>query len=289
MFPVIDVSEWEVDSYEPSGRGEHPWLLSPEGTAWLFKPCTVRANRREGEDWAERIAAELASAIGLPAASIEMAVRQSIAGCISRDVKPATGWEMQEGAVALSMPDFVLEAKNHAGHNIARVASALRGIGVPPDYQLPEWMDGYDLFCGFLIFDAWVTNQDRHEQNWSMLRNPEGDWMLAPSYDHGSALAFNLLDTRRRTILGGNPGIEYWANRGRALRFEDGRHTSLVAYALRALREANPHTEPFWKDRINAVDDSTAEAIIAATPEMSDLARTFSLRLLVANRERVLE
>ena len=122
-----------------------------------------------------------------------------------------------------------------------------------------------------------------------MLRNPEGNWMLAPSYDHGSALAFNLLDARRRTILGGNPGIEHWASRGRALRFEDGRHTSLVAYALRALREANPQAEPFWKDRIGSVADSTAKAMIAATPEMSDLARTFSLRLLVMNRERVLE
>jgi hypothetical protein len=26
-----------------------------------------------------------------------------------------------------------------------------------------------------------------------MLRNPDGNWMLAPSYDHGSSLAFNLL------------------------------------------------------------------------------------------------
>jgi hypothetical protein len=126
VFPVLDVSEWEVDTYEPSGRGEHPWLVNHEGTAWLFKPCTVRVDRREGEDWAEKIAGELAASIGLPAATIEMAVRQSLPGCISRDVKPAAGWEMQEGGVALNMPDFARRSRTHVGHNIANIASVLR-------------------------------------------------------------------------------------------------------------------------------------------------------------------
>ena len=290
MFSVLDVSEWEVDTYEPSGRAEHPWLLDPEGAAWLFKPCTVRPDRREGEDWAEKIAAELASAVGLPAATVQMAVRDSVPGCVSRDVKPAADWEMQNGAVPLGkvVHNFSVKARDRTGYNLANVASVLSSAGVPPGCALPRWMNGFDLFCGFLIFDAYVANQDRHEENWSVLRDPAGSLMLAPSYDHGSALAFNLLDPKREKILAGSPDLRQWVGKASALRFEGGRHTSLVDHAFDALQQANPQTGRFWKDRIKSIDDSTVEAIIAATPEMSALARTFSLRLLVINRERLL-
>jgi len=56
----MDVSRWEVESYEPGGQDPVAWLIDPDGTRWLFKPAIVRSDRRQGEDWAEKIAAELA-------------------------------------------------------------------------------------------------------------------------------------------------------------------------------------------------------------------------------------
>ena len=64
--------------------------------------ATLRADRRQGEDWAEKIAAELAQLIGLPAAVVEIAVRDSAPGCLSRDLKPGAGWEVHTGAVLIS-------------------------------------------------------------------------------------------------------------------------------------------------------------------------------------------
>jgi hypothetical protein len=63
VYPVMDVSRWEVEFYEPGGQNPLAWLIDPDGTRWLFKPAIVRSDRRQGEDWAEKIAAELASLV----------------------------------------------------------------------------------------------------------------------------------------------------------------------------------------------------------------------------------
>src|SRR5690625_7153759 len=50
------------------------------------------------------------------------------------------------------------------------------------------------------MLDAWVANQDRHHQNWGAIRHGE-KLMLAPSFDHGAALARNLSDAERSERL----------------------------------------------------------------------------------------
>ena len=64
-------------------------MVDDVGTKWLFKPAVVRGDRRQSEDWAEKIAAQLAQLIGLPAAIVEIAVGNSAPGCLSRDLSRA--------------------------------------------------------------------------------------------------------------------------------------------------------------------------------------------------------
>lgn len=87
MYPVIDASSWEVESVEPGGQDPGTWMVDDVGTRWLFKPAAVRGDRRQGEDWAEKIAAELARLIGLPAAFVEIAVLSAIRHrAVSREI-----------------------------------------------------------------------------------------------------------------------------------------------------------------------------------------------------------
>jgi len=146
------------------------------------------------------------------------------------------------------------------------------------------------------VLDAWVANQDRHDQNWAVLRRAAapGDLRLAASFDHASSLGFNELDGRRARLLRQHGGLATWAERGRAHRFEHDpalpRHAipSLVDTAHEMLGIVGKKAGAHWLDRLAAVEQGDIEAVVARTPRLSDLAATFVLGLLDVNRRRLL-
>ena len=118
---IVDVSGWEVVAIEPGGRDEKAWLREPGTDArWLFKPVVTHVDRRQGEDWAEKIVARVADLLGVPAARIELAQRRegdkAREGCISCDVRP-DGWESHTGAVLLGeiVQDFAVRSADRRG------------------------------------------------------------------------------------------------------------------------------------------------------------------------------
>ncbi|MGH3871963.1 MAG: hypothetical protein ACRDSR_10690 [Pseudonocardiaceae bacterium] len=84
-----------------------------------------------------------------------------------------------------------------------------------------DQLTAVEVFAGYLVLDAWVADQDRHDQNWAVLRQAAapGELRLASSYDHASSLGFNLLDTRREKLLA-SEAVATGAARGTAHRFE---------------------------------------------------------------------
>lgn len=153
-----------------------------------------------------------------------------------------------------------------------------------------EGLTAFDVFAGYLVLDALVANQDRHEENWALLRPlvPTGGLLLAGSYDHGSSLGFNLRDEKRTAHLADGT-VEEYARRGRAQRFEkatDGQLT-LVELAHRALDRASAAARERWTSALDAVSDEVLENTVDRIPEMSDPTRRFTLALLIANRRRL--
>ncbi len=122
-----------------------------------------------------------------------------------------------------------------------------------------------------------------------MLRGPSGTLRLAPSYDHGSTLGFNLTDTRLKEFLRDPEALATWLGRGRAEKFEDGRQTSLVDFAHQALSMTPSATWDYWRDRFGSITEGDWVRIVEATPEMSDPARTFVDRMLHVNLRRLLD
>ena len=60
-YEVLDLTSWDVVSDETAGADEKLWLMELDSEAkWLFKPVTIKAGHRHGEDWAEKAASELA-------------------------------------------------------------------------------------------------------------------------------------------------------------------------------------------------------------------------------------
>ena len=68
------------------------------------------------------------------------------------------------------------------------------------------------------MLDAWIANQGRHHENWVALWDGT-EMRLAPTFDHGAALARNLLDSEREerlTTRDRNRTLAAFAEKGRS-------------------------------------------------------------------------
>lgn len=284
---IVDVSDWDVRFPEPGGSDANVWLIDPAGDGALFKPVVQKAGRRQGEDWAEKAVEQVAELLDVPHARIRMAVRGGHAGLLSYDLAPSR-YELQAGAVLIGEVDdrLVPRAKERVGHNLDIIHRLLSGL---PAVGMPEGFTAYDQFCGYLMLDALVANRDRHEENWGVLRSPDGQVTLAPSFDHGNSLGFNLEDDRRVLELDRDPTLSIWCRRGFADRFEGRRKTTLVEFALEAFERSTRGVDELWLRRLDSIPPSAWDDLVARIPAMSAACRTFSVRLLTTNQRRLLD
>jgi hypothetical protein len=298
QYPVLDVSDWEIIADETVGAEEKFWLLEP-GTSslWLFKSVTVKQGHVHGEDWAEKAAAQLAVLLGVPCARIELAELRGAPGCIGADLRPPLH-ELQHGQLLLEehgTPGYVHgKGKEHPGHSVENIHAALQGILPPPGCEPGFDATAYDVFAGYLLFDAWVANRDRHDNNWAVLRPVMASadpLRLCGSYDHASSLGFNLTDQASLRLVE-QQRVMAWCQKGTAWRFEHdpGRPIpTLVEMAAQALRLASSEAQRYWPERLRQVDQDEVAHVLARVPRMSDPARTFAGKVLELNRRRVLD
>jgi hypothetical protein len=305
-YPIYDVTHWLVTDVEPGGEDVKYWLRGAAGEveeqSWLFKQVTMKEipakgggtrSYRQGEDWAEKVSSELAGLINLPAARIELATRDGLPGLLSRDTKPS-GWSLHGGGVLLAAVDDRYQPKtesdrrdNRIGHNLDNVRRVLEGLAPSPGWALPAEFTAFDLFAGFLVFDAWIANRDRHELNWALLQDHEGRLYLSPTFDHGAALGSGLEDPARSKFLSRRGGIEGWCRRGTAHRFEDCRDKTLVRLAREALERASPAAREYWIDKVGAVTPQDWQTVLNRVPSLSVPTATFIDELLRVNQERI--
>lgn len=297
-FPVVDVSAWEVVRDETSGAEEKAWLRDPDtGQDWLFKAVTVKLGHVHGEDWAEKSAAHLADLIGIPCARIELAGRGTSQGSISLDLCPRL-FELQEGRILLEgRPGYVHQPGRrggHPGHSLENILAVLDGALPPPGWAGFPGATAFDVFAGYVMFDAWIANTDRHDHNWAVLRHATeaGPLRLSGSYDHASCLGFNVPDDKRTWRLAEPDRIGQWCERGKASCFEHapgGPIPTLVDTAKKVLDLASPVAREHWLGKLAQVSDEDVRPIVTRNPGMSDPARTFALKVLDVNRRRVLD
>jgi len=302
-YPVVDVSAWEVLGFEPMGsKPGKIWLAVSPGLhvaegRWLFKPTTTQVEHDrqflKGDDWAEKIASETATLLGVPAAPVELAIRHDQLGIISGDV--SAGWELVLGNEVLhgQDPDYDRGRRRGVpGYTIEAVFAALRSLDVSPPTGSPD-VDASLVFAGYLLLDALVANTDRHHENWGVLVDPNGEerTQLARTFDHASCLGFQLSDDERAEHLQTNDAnrtVGAYAARGRSRHFAAG--PSLVDLAVEAIAACGHEARSDFRARLQKMDDEHLAAVAAAVPvgRMSQPSRMFSTRLMGENRRRLL-
>lgn len=279
-YADVDLDAWEVLGVEPMGSKPNKiWVRDPSAAAtdpdrsWLFKPTTIQHEHDrqylKGDDWAERIAAEVAHALGVPAAPVELARRRDIPGIVSGNV--SAGRDLVLGNVVLfgQDPDYDLDRRRGVpGYTVEAVFAALTTLEVaPPGANV---VDACSAFATYLLLDALVANTDRHHENWGLLLDPTGTTMpqLAPTFDHASCLGFQLSDDERRERLGtrdAGRNVSAFAHRGRSRHFADS--LGLVDLALEAMAQCGQNLRDLSRSALELLDDVRLEALVAAVPE----------------------
>jgi hypothetical protein len=294
-WPIVDVSAWTFAGVETQGRQAHDWLsYKSRDRTWLFKPLRPQRNRPLGEHITERLASELARVMGIPSARVDLAYRDGVLGCIVEDVRWSKG-DIQAGRVLLAavVEDYDPDDPERRGHNVGNIRLALERFAAPPDSHMPEGFTAFDVFTGYLIFDALIANRDRHDRNWAVLLPPPGMRVadaLCGSFDHASSLGFNLSDEeRRRRMTDGT--VTNWARHGFARQFEH-QHgqpkQTLVDLARSAAGLCSPDVRKHWLQAVLSVQSDVVGSILARAPDLSDATRPFTQEVLMINRDRLL-
>jgi hypothetical protein len=164
------------------------------------------------------------------------------------------------------------------------------GVGRVPGYDLDaiedalqpyagseEGMTAFESFAGYLTFDALISNTDRHHENWAVIRTIR---RLAPTYDHGASLGFNVPEGRRADPVAA-------AARARARHFPD--FGSLAALAHSALARLPQGKRDLWLSRMTSLTSDHLGEVVSEVPSswMSESARTFVIGLVQANQRRL--
>lgn len=304
-YPIISLPPDARGRVEQMGTKEKFWFKDPTDIWWLFK-----YNRRgHGDDWSEKIACEIAGAIGLPHAHVELAIFEESRGVLSRDFTERGKFPLIHGNELLTNiinPQYPRDQNYRVTeHTVQSVRHILDGAWVKPRVlnessaqlakEYPETLgvtSASDLLAGYLMLDALIGNTDRHHENWAIIRVAR-QYCLAPTFDHASCLGFNLSDAERidRMTPGKNRSVETFADKATSKLYLDGTDKPLTTLAaFTETTSDRPAARQAWIDRLRQIQDDQFEAIINRIPSelMSKLARDFAYALLKVNRDRIL-
>lgn len=306
-FQQIDITEWRFVRPETTGQGNNSWFREPGATLgprgeWIFKPVKVHHDgSRQGGDWAERAAAEIAAMIEVPVAEVQLARRDAVEGCISQQVRDVDRY-FASGRVWMSSDtkvEYRVAASRRSrhkratrGYTLRNIRRSLREVGAPPGFASVADMPAWSVFAGYLLLDAIIANRDRHEENWGVLYSVVGPEQarLAPAFDQESSLGFQLTDKYRQKILAAEHGIDRFVLRGTAscLSVPMGRPSlTLVDAAMWALERVGVGDRDRWLDRVDQLTPARVRGVFDRLPAMSEDARRFAAAVVSANVGRI--
>ena len=298
-YPIIAVDPARADATEHLGTKPKYWYLDASGERRLFKA----EDRGTGEDWAEKISCELARLLHLPHVEYELASETGTGtvGVVCANCAPSPRALVLGNELLLARdPSYPADGARYRvrAHTVEAVADVLSRLGPPPR----PWSDGLsagittalDVFVGYLMLDVWIANQDRHHENWGAIVD-SGVASLAPTFDHGAALARNLGDDERQRRLDTRDrrqAIPAFARRASSAFYSDAARakplTTLAAWQAFAVRA--PPADAIWLDQLRRIGEADIDTVIGGMPggRMTDASRRFTKALLLENQRRLL-
>lgn len=295
-FTIISIDPGEVVGEEQLGSKEKFWFRRG-GQLWLFKEARVihseGAVLPAGEDWAEKIASEVAKVLGISVATVELAEFEGRRGCASLNFTTQAkqlehGNEVMAGLLDGYDPELRYRQTSHTVDNIVTAVSKMF-----PSRR--EHLHVLQQLASYLVLDALVGNTDRHHENWGFLWQVQVDidevteagriskeYEVAPTFDLGSSLGRELLDAKRLQHLE-NKTVENYLRKARGGIFMPGakRGASPLALVESTAREYPDYFRPTL-DRLRNTPLGHIVAIVDRVPgeRMTPTARDFAKAML---------
>jgi hypothetical protein len=303
MFKTVRVDSKEAEAPEWMGTKRKFWYSH---ATWLFKA----EERGTGEDWAEKIACELAGRLGLPRVTYDLAeeydgptYHQPGVVC-PHCAPPPLGLVLGNQLLLARDPTYPGEEQRRykvKEYTVRAVADCVQDLAIPSAEWTadlpPEINTALGIFIGYIMLDAWIANQDRHHENWGAIQVPgEQKMLLAPTFDHGASLARNLNDEERKERLESRdagrqlPNFAARARSGFYESVEDNRPLRTLD-AFSRFAERDLAAARVWLTRLERVTAEEMQFIVQEVPpsRMSEIAHIFTQQLLLENRRRLIQ
>jgi hypothetical protein len=303
MFPIHTIQSDSAEFPEQMGTKYKFWYTDSNENLVLFK----EGRPNTGENWAEKLACEFAEMLGIPHAEYELAKYGGKFGVLSPSFVPQSGRLLHGNelvGVKIIDADENGKLKYYAerSHTVNRVLQYFKqnseAVFPPRGYKLIDGVtSALDVFVGYILFDAWIANQDRHSENWGIIQIM-GDRYLAPSYDHGSSMGRNETDIKRSEMLSTKDigcSIESYVCKARSALYPntsaDVKVKPYLTYELfEIVWRSQPEAGNAWLNRLRQISMDSVRETISRIPNqyMSEIAKEFTARLLHLNITRLL-
>lgn len=279
-YPVFELQLESSERIEELGSKPKFWVRLEDSSRWLFK----FGRSETGENWAEKLGAEVAGLLGLPHAKVDLAIFADKHGSISRSFR-AKDMDLIHGNEILAGHILGYDAGKRfrqSDHTFGRIITAFYDL-------FPEGEgrnEALTALAGYFTLDAIISNVDRHHENWAVLRSipPAAPSLkVAPTFDHASSLGRELRDERRRTlieskqvgqyVLRGSGGI-YWKE-------TDAKGENPLRLCLRAAKVHRTYFQP-WIERVKELTEAELELLVSKVPEdwMSEIAKKSAVAMM---------
>ena len=274
--------------------------LEHQGTKckfWIDKKL-FKVGKVHGENWAEILSYKLSKLLDIPAAEYE----------------PVTFFLSDKLTRGTLSPNFVGDGERlinanellsgwlgteydqtkrykHKAYTFSRSLALFKVLKeqIQPKHSLQP----VQQMIGYLIFDVFIGNQDRHHENWGFISSLEGSLYLAPSYDHGASLACRLLEKERKNrLVSQDKGyqIKHFAQKANSAFYDSER--LLKTYKLAELCiQKYPKESFFWIEKIRNLTQENLLSVVDTLDDswMNSIEKEFTLKLLQTNQKYLAE
>lgn len=299
-FQIFEVSPEDAQAQESLGTKEKFWFKHDRLGLCLYKKS--RSNTA-GEDWSEKIAAELCELIKLPHAEYELATCNGDYGIISRSFLPEHGNLILGNEILVEIyPDYPEDTRDLSHHTIDLIFGALDWLEIeyseifmPLNWEpLENIKKVKHTFIGYLLLDAWIGNSDRHHENWGFVELDKKLY-LAPTYDHASSLGRNESDQKREARLKAQDrgySVGAYADKCQSYLYTNiGNRQRIKTFeAFCEAAKFYPQAACIWLDRLGNISADDTLRLFKRVPEnrISPIAVKFAQSILTHNRDRLL-
>lgn len=296
MYPIIQINDYE--KLEQMGSKEKFWYHDQsDNKNKLFKvgrPGT-------GENWAEKVASEIAQTIEIPCALYDFALWGNKQGVTSPIFVPKNGTLVHGnevlGKVIRGYPEKITyHTREYRISSVVGILQLLKDdILLPLGYAgNPVVKKPIDVFIGYLIFDCLISNPDRHGENWGFILDHENNkFHFAPTYDHASGLGCRVskyeiiqrLKTRDKRYT-----VESFVNKAKsAFSSKDGKRIQPIIAFLAAAKQS-PVAGNYWMKNVENLSLRKVVDIFLKVPKhlIDESSFRFAVEILDANRKNIL-